>query len=298
MTILGFSSRDASDSAIALLVISSVLWGSSFVSVKIGLAYVNVYDFAFLRLAVASVILFVILILLGKFKPAALRDGSVWILGLLNGTAFSLQYVGLLFTTAAKTALLVDLNVIVVAVLSWRLFRESFGLRKQLAVILGALGAVMITTNDDLSSLGQGELFGDVLVFSAGLVWAFFIVMHKKLLLRSERNVVELSAVVMLVTAVLLSPMAALFGGLNLRAVSIEGWGWVAFIAIGCTVLPYALWILALKAVTATIASVVGMLEIVAAMILSTLLLGEAYSILTIVGAAMILLSILAVAES
>ena len=297
MTILGSSSRDTRDSAIALLVISSVLWGSSFVSVKIGLAYVNVFDFAFLRLAVASVILFVILILLGKFKPVALREGSVWILGLLNGTAFSLQYVGLLFTTAAKTALLVDLNVIVVALLSWRLFQESFGLRKQLAVVLGALGAVMITTNGDLSTLAQGELFGDVLVFSAGLVWAFFIVMHKKLLLRSERNVVELSAVVMLVTAILLSPMAALFGGLNLMAVSIEGWSWVAFIAIGCTVLPYALWIFALKAVTATIASVVGMLEIVAAMILSTLLLGEAYSILTLVGAAMILLSILTVAE-
>lgn len=292
-----FPTRDTRDFPVALLVISSVLWGSSFVSIKIGLAYVNVYDFAFLRLAVASVILFLFLILLGKFKPAALRERAVWTLGLLNGIAFSLQYTGLLYTTAAKTALLVDLNLIVVALLSWRVFQESFGLRKQLAVVLGTLGAVMITTNGNLSTLAQGELFGDVLVFSAGLVWAFFIVLHKKLLLRSERNVIELSAIVMLVTAILLSPMAALFGGLNVTAVSIEGWGWVAFIAIGCTVLPYALWVWALKAVTATIASVVGMLEIVAAMILSTLLLGEAYSIVTIVGAVMILLSILAVAE-
>jgi drug/metabolite transporter (DMT)-like permease len=72
----------------------------------------------------------------------------------------------------------------------------------------------------------------------------------------------------------------------------------VAFTAVMCTVLPYGLWIFALKAVTATIASVVSMLEIVAAMILSMILLGEAYSAVTLVGATMILASIFAVAQS
>lgn len=298
MTILQLAVREGRSSAIGLLVLSSVLWGSSFVSVKIGLAYVNVYDFVFFRLAAAAIILLALLILRGQFKPVALGELSVWILGLLNGVAFSLQYVGLLFTTAAKTALLVDLNVIIVAILSWKMFGESFSLRKQLGVILGALGAVLITTNGDLSSLAQGEFKGDLLVFAAGLVWAFFIVLHKRVLQRRDRNVIEMSAVVMVATALLLSPMAVLLGGLHLEAVSMEGWGWVAFTAIICTVLPYSLWVFALRAVTATIASVVGMLEVVAAMVLSTLLLGETYSTITLIGAVFVLLSILAVAES
>jgi drug/metabolite transporter (DMT)-like permease len=285
-------------SAIALLVLSSVLWGSSFVSVKIGLAYINAYDFAFFRLAAAAIILLVVLILHGQFKLVALRESSVWILGLLNGVAFSLQFVGMLFTTAAKTALLVDLNVIIVAILSWKIFAESFSLRKQLGVILGVLGAVLITTNGDLSSLAQGEFHGDLLVFAAGMVWAFFIVLHKRVLQRRDRNVIEMSAVVMVATAVLLFPIAVVFGGFNLGAVPMQGWGWVAFTAIICTVLPYLLWVLALKAVTATIASVVGMLEVVAAMVLSTLLLGETYSTITLLGAVFVLFSILAVAES
>ena len=83
-----------------------------------------------------------------------------------------------------------------------------------------------------------------------------------------------------------------------MRNISVVGWGWVAFTAIACTVIPYALWISALKAVTATIASVVGLLEIVAAMVLSTVLLGESYSTATLLGAILVLLSILAVAES
>jgi drug/metabolite transporter (DMT)-like permease len=290
--------QEGKEPALVLLIISSVLWGSSFVTVKIGLAYVSAYSFAFLRVAVAALILLPVLGLLGEFRASAVKERTVWLLGLLNAVGFSLQYVGLLYTTAAKTALLVDLNVIVVAILSWKMYRESFGRRKQLGLILGVLGAVLITTNGNPSMLAEGELVGDLLVLSAGLAWAFFIVLHKGVLLRRDRNVLEMSAVVMLATAVLLAPMAILFGGLDLVAVPLVGWEWVAFTAVVCTVLPYGLWVLALKSVTATIASVVGMLEIVAAMILSSFLLGESYNIITLLGAALVLISILAVAES
>lgn len=298
MTNLRQPVREGKESAFVLLIISSALWGSTFVSVKIGLAYLNAYNFAFLRLAVAALILLPALGLHGEFRAPALKERAVWLLGLLNGIAFSLQFVGLLYTTAAKTALLVDLNVIVVALLSWKVFQESFGPRKQIGVILGVLGAVLITTNGNLSTLANGELVGDLLVFSAGLIWAFFIVLHKRVLLRRDRNVIEMSAVVMLATAFLLAPMAIFFGGLNLVAVPLVGWEWVAYTALIGTVLPYGLWVLALKSVTATIASVVGMLEIVAAMILSSLLLKESYSMITLLGAVLIFASILAVAES
>ena len=290
--------EEANNSSLALLILSSVLWGGSFVSVKIGLEYINAYDFAFLRLASAAFVLLAVLGIQRKFELTALKEPSVWALGLLNGVGFTLQFVGLLYTTAAKTALLVDLNVVVIAILSWRAFGESFGVRKKLGVIVGVIGALLITTNGDLSTLAQGELRGDLLVFVAGLVWAVFIVFHKRVQMRRQRNVIEMSATVMLATALSLLPMALLFGGLNLRAIVTQGWEWVAISALVCTVLPYALWVAALKAVTATIASVVGMLEVVCAMVLSTLLLGERYTAVTLLGAILVLGSILAVAES
>ena len=286
------------DFAIALLVVSSILWGGSFVSVKIGLKYVNAYDFAFLRMAIASAILVSALFLRGGMKASALKEVSLWMLGLLNGVAFALQYVGLVFTSAGKAALLVNLNIVIVALLSWRVFRERFGNSKMFGVVLGVTGGALIATNGNLSTLFQGEMFGDLLVFSAGLVWAFFIVLNKWVLTRVEGDSIQVSAVVMLATAVVLMPFAVVFGGLNVGAVPGLGWAWVAFTAIVCTVLPYGLWILALKAVTATMASLVAMLEIVAAMILSGILLGETYSTATVVGAAMVLASILVVAQS
>jgi drug/metabolite transporter (DMT)-like permease len=298
---LTFSGRfrsDGASGAIVLLVVSSVLWGSSFVTIKLGLVYVNAYDFAFLRLALAAAIMVPALALRSGIRLGALKDWSVWILGVLNGLGFSLQYIGLLYTSAGRTALLVNMNVILVALLSGWMFGERIGVGKGLGVALGVVGAALITTNGDLSTLGQGNLLGDVLVFSAGLVWAFFIVVHKRILTQSERNVIELSTVVMLTTAVALLPAAVFLGGLDLVAIPAIGWGWVAFTAIMCTVFPYGLWVVALRAVTATVATVVSVLEIVAAMIFSAILLGEVYRPITILGAIMILLSIFAVARS
>jgi len=293
--------EEGNNSALALLILSSVLWGGSFVSVKIGLEYIDAYDFAFLRLASAALILLLVLGIQRRFELtalSALKEPSIWALGILNGVGFTLQFVGLLYTTAAKTALLVDLNVVAISILSWKAFGESFGGRKKLGVVLGVIGAVLITTNGDLSTLAGGEIRGDILVFVAGLVWAVFIVFHKQVLMRDQRDVIELSTTVMLVTAICLFPAAITLGGLNLHAIGTQGWEWVGISAIVCTVLPYACWVAGLKGVTATIASVIGMLEIVCAMIFSTLLLGENYTTVTLLGAIMILISILAVAES
>jgi drug/metabolite transporter (DMT)-like permease len=289
--------EEGNNSAIALLVITSVLWGSSFVAIKVGLTFVDPYDFAFLRLAVTAGTLLVVLLTRGSFRSNALKEPEVWALGLLSGIGYLFQFLGLEYTTAAKSALLIDLNVIVIAILSWRIFAESFGLRKQLGVILGVVGAVLITTNGDFSSLAQGELKGDFFAFISGLIFALFLVIHKRLQMQRDRNVIEMSSVVTLATTIVLFPAALFLGGLNIRSISVEGWAWVAFTAIVCTVIPYALWISALKAVTATIASVVGLLEIVTAMVLSSVFLGESYATATLLGAILVLISILAVAE-
>jgi len=281
-----------------LLILSSILWGSSFVSIKIGLEYLDPYNFAFLRLASAASILLAIQVARRRFRFGVLKQGSAWLLGLLNCVGFLLQYLGLLFTTAAKTALLVDLNVVIIAILSWRFFQESFGRQKQLGVLLGVLGAVMITTNGDLSSvLTTGQLFGDVLVFSSGMVWALFVVLHKRVFMKKDQDVIELSTVVMIATTLLLFPIAVILGSLPSSNIPIQGWVIVAYSAVACTVLPYAMWVAALKAVTATVAAVVGMLEIVAAMILSSIFLGEAYNTVTLVGALLVLIALFAVAS-
>jgi len=122
--------------------------------------------------------------------------------------------------------------------------------------------------------------------------------MLKRTLIQKEQNTTELSAMVMVATALFLLPASLLLGGLTSSVIPLQGWELIAYTAVAATVLPYVMWIAALKAVAATVTGVVGLLEIVAAMITSSVLLGESYSTITLIGALLILFSLFAVAES
>jgi hypothetical protein len=65
-------------------VLSSLLWGSSFVSIKIGLSYLNAFEFAFLRMGLSVVVLFVVFVPYRKISKALFMEPTVWALGLLG----------------------------------------------------------------------------------------------------------------------------------------------------------------------------------------------------------------------
>jgi drug/metabolite transporter (DMT)-like permease len=105
--------------AVVLTALASLIWGTSFPGVKWGLDYVgNDMLFLWLRFAVATVVTLSIVLWLKRFSFAVLREPVVWLIGGLNSAAFVAQYVGLNYTTASKTALLVDINVVAVAIIS------------------------------------------------------------------------------------------------------------------------------------------------------------------------------------
>jgi drug/metabolite transporter (DMT)-like permease len=153
---------------IVIIAFSGVLWGTSFVAMKVGLGYVDPYSFAFLRLLLAFV--FSVVLLRSGQRPRVdmLRDWRVWALGVLNGGGFILQYVGIALTTATRTAPLTQSNVVVTALVSWRLLGEPMGLTNFIALPLAILGVFLLVTGGDLSTLSGGQAAGDLLVILAG----------------------------------------------------------------------------------------------------------------------------------
>lgn len=129
--------------AISLTVMASLLWGTSFVVNKIGLSYVDAYTFSFLRLLIASIAVIVVAIPMRRVQVSLFKNRTVWALGIFNAAGFILQYVGMTYTTASKSSLLVDSDVIVVALLSWLIFKEHFSNPKKAAVAMGFLGAAL-----------------------------------------------------------------------------------------------------------------------------------------------------------
>jgi len=280
--------------AVFLTVLSGVLWGSSFPAIKIGLRYIDPYMFVFLRFFSAAIFMFIILLFTRKLDIKFVNK-RIWGLGILNGVSYLLQNVGISFTAASKSSLLVNLTAVWVAIISWVLLKERFGKKKLLGIILSIIGVFLITTNLNFSELTQGMLLGDILVLSSGVGWSFFIVYNKKYIDNAE-NSFQFMAWVLFITVIPLIPFIPLSSSVSLN-LPIEAWVAIAYTAIFCWIVPYSLWLKGLKHISSVTSTVVLLTEVVVAIIISYFMLDEVFTLISSAGALLILLAIVLVSS-
>jgi len=279
--------------ALLLTGLAGFLWGTSFPAIKIGLQYMDAYTFAFLRFLVASLIMLPVLLLTKNFNFKFDKKRLILFLGVINGVAYLLQYVGMVFTTASKSSLFINLSAVWVALLSPMMLKEHLGGKKILGVMVSLLGVLLMTTNLNFLSLSQGTIMGDLLVISAGIVWAFFMVYNKPLV-KDNRNLVQSMTWLLLFTLLPLLPPASFSAG-TFVSLPLDAWLAIFYTAIFCWVIPYYLWLKGLRHISAVTSSVVLLTEVIVAVAIATLALGEVLTVISGIGALFIIIAILLV---
>jgi len=278
-------------SGVYLTVVASLIWGTSFPGVKWGLEYAgNDVLFLWLRFVMASAVTLSVVLLMRRMSLSVFREPVIWLIGALNAGAFIGQYVGLNYTTASNAALLIDINVVAVAIVSYFAFRERVGKVKAAGIAAGMVGVALITAESGLS-FRESQLMGDLMVFLAGWGWAFFIVLNKKMLER--RNAVELSSAVIAATTLwLVLPVAYLYGAGADFSIEAAGWAGIVYLGIMCTSVATLLWAMGLEGVSATASATIMLIEVITALAIAAALLGETMGAAAIAGAALILTAI------
>ncbi|MFX0097296.1 MAG: DMT family transporter [Candidatus Hodarchaeota archaeon] len=272
-------------------VLASLIWGSSFIINKVGLDYVDAFNFTFLRFLIASITIMPVAFYLRRIRLSLFRNKVVWLVGGFNAAGYLFQYLGMTYATASKSSLLVNSSVIIVAILSFLIFKEKFSNQKKIGVFSGFLGSALLATGGNLTGLMSGELAGNILVFLAGVFWAFFMVSNKKMV-SEETNLTEMTVCIMVITATVQFPFAFIFGTTNIAAMAWQAWGAIIFTAIFCSTVTYFLWSEGLKGITVTTSAITLLLEVVWAMVLAFFLLGERFTIIGSIGAILIMASI------
>src|SRR5712664_4025206 len=153
-----------------LILLASVLWGTSFPGSKLTVGTVDPLFLTFARMAIGALLGMAVLAALRRLDFRVFREPLVWILGAINAVGFELQNEGILLTTASKTALLVNVNVVIIPVLMVLFFREAMTRLKVAGILIGTFGVVVVATKLDPASLAGGQFVGDILVFVAGVV--------------------------------------------------------------------------------------------------------------------------------
>lgn len=281
-----------------LTLLASLIWGTSFPGAEWGLRYVgNDVLFLWLRFLVASAVTLSIVLLVGRFSFSVMKEPVIWLIGGFNAAGFILQYVGLVYTTASKTALLVDINVVAVAMVSYFAFRERLSKLQVLGVALGSLGVVLVTSDKGLS-FSSSELLGDILAYLAGWSWAFFIVLSKKTLAR--RTAVEISSGAIASCTLFLAPVVAYLAMTDNADLTVGRNGWLAAVYLGvfCTSVATLLWAMGLEGVSATASATIMLVEVVTALVIAFTLLDESLRLTAAVGGACVLAAIYLVSAS
>ncbi|HUL38966.1 MAG TPA: DMT family transporter [Methanomassiliicoccales archaeon] len=276
----------------AFLILSSFLWGTSFVASKIGVGEVDPVLFALLRWLIAAPALVLIAYFFTDFDLSIFKDKILWLVGALNAIGLFLQNEGMTTTTATNAVLLVDINVVFVAILAAIILKEKITRFTIFGLLIGLLGVFIVSTGGDIGRMTDGSLIGNLLVLAAGIVWAFYIV-YQKMALNKHPDVLMMTSSVVVTTLVISLPIALLFT--QSYALSANGLMAAVYVALICTGGAFLLYIAGLRGKGATDSSIILLLEIVFAMLFAYLILGEVPDMLTAVGGALIVAAIVLV---
>ena len=274
---------------VLILVLVSLVWAGSFVVVKIGTRNISPIHIGFLRFLVATPLMFLV-VLLKKEKPRRLnyKDLPAFVILALTGVTllYVFQFTGIKYTTASTSAVLINTNVMFIAILSFLVLRESFTLKKAAGIILGFLGATIIVTNGYLD-IGSSFL-GDVLILLSAFCWAVYSVIGKILLKRY--NPLTLNTYAFALGTIFYIPFVINDFG-SIFFITLEGWLIILYLALFCSVFGYVAWYFVLSHVDASKAAIFLNLIPLFTILLS-LLIGEIVTIFLIAGAACIIYGI------
>jgi len=168
---------------IVVLLILTLIWGANMAVIKIGAMELPPLMMAGLRSLVASLCLFV---WMKKKRIASFPSGNILahgiVTGLLFGVEFGLIYVGLGYTFASRTYILVYSAPFFVAFGAHFLLTGDRLNRWKMAGLFVAFAGIVVLFIKDLGTFSLGALPGDIMALLAGAVWGATTIYIKKYL--------------------------------------------------------------------------------------------------------------------
>lgn len=271
----------------------SVLWGGSFFLIAISVTGLPVLSVVAIRLGVAAIVLWLIVLATGRKLP---RAPGIWaaflVMGILNNAIpFGLIVWGQTSIPSGLASILNATTPLWTVIVSGLLLSdEGFSARKLAGVVLGLGGVAVMIGLDTLAGLGHA-IWAQLAILGAALSYAFANVFGRRFRSMGLDPVVTAAGMVTGSSA-LLVPLALSVDGWP--GAEVPGQVWLAAIVLGVvsTGLAYVLYFRVLARAGATNISLVTFLVPVSAVLLGWLFLAETLGSAHLLGVALIALGL------
>jgi len=267
---------------VAALVMTSLLWGSSFPVIKVVIAEMSEYTYTWLRsfIAVAGLTPYLIYYLRkhGSLSKEAVKGGLL--AGITYAIGLWLQGWGTRYTTASNSAFITGLSVVFVH-LYVGLIKRSYSPYLGLSLALSVAGLYMITAPS------TGFNIGDLLVLLGSIMWAAQVILVSRYC-RGDPIIFTLFE--MLPATFFIIPDLIVGSPGPFRA---DLMALITYLALVCSNGAFTLQVLGQRYVSAAVAAVIFLLEPVFAAILAYLLISELMTASQVIGALLIMTAML-----
>lgn len=267
-----------------MLLVTAFVWGSGFVVTAIALEHLTPFQVMAGRFLLGTIILSILF----GYKFKSLTKSVIWkgiILGIFLYTGFVLQTYGLEYTTPSKNAFLTAINVIIVPLIGFLIYKKQIDRHELIGAFLTVIGIGFLSLQDSFTIN-----LGDFLTILCAFAFAFDIY-YTNVFVQKE-DAIALT-IIQFMTTMLLSFLGMLIVGEIPNSINKEAIYSIIYLGVFSTTLAYAFQNIGHKYTSATRAAIILSLEAFFGTLLSVLILKEILTTRMIIGAVLIMAAIL-----
>lgn len=266
------------------LLITALIWGSSFPIGKVAISYYSPIFLTMSRYLLGGIILGIVLNKkLLKITKKQLAGGAVC--GTIFYFAYLTQIIGLRYTEPSKQSFLAALYVIIVPFLFWIIYKKRPDAYNFVAAILTLVGIYMLT-----ASGAGGFNKGDMITIFSSFLYAMHIAVIGYLVKKMDPIILTflqtiIAGLIGLVVSLATEPLPTEF--------PVAGVLSILYLTVFCTIISYGLQITCQKYVPEMKTSIILCLESVFGTLLSVIFLNDPFTMIMFVGCIVIFIAIL-----
>ena len=266
---------------VLMLLLTAIVWGSSFVAQSIGMEKIQAFTFTAIRTLLGAIVLLPIICIRGSIQKTEIFSKKTLTYGVILGVIFSFaqnfQQFAFYYSTAGKIAFITAFYMFFVPVFGLFL-KKRIPWITWLCVIAGLVGLYFLCINSsDLSAINKGDILA--------LICAVFYAVHILVIERFAPEVdgIQLSCVQFAVGGVISLILMFIFETPQMPNIIAAGPS-LAYSGIMSCGLAYTFQIIGQKYTEATVASLLMCMESVFAVLTAAIVLHEMLSGREIVG--------------
>jgi len=281
------------------LSLAMIIVGSSVVVGKLLIMEFPVFLASGLRFAIASVIIWPIILIKEKGFPQIIRkDWFVFsIMAFCGQFIFTvLMLIGLKYTQAMEAGMITSTTPAFMAGVSFLMLKERLDVRQIAGIVFATLGVLVVNglflPHSSENDINGENILGNILICGAVMGEAFFLLLAKKI--TSSVSDLCTTGILCLLGVVMFLPFS-IYESINFHfeKVSIYDWLYMLYFGAVYTVVAYIFWFRGVKKVNGSTASVFTALIPMSATILSVICLNEKLTLSHAIGFILITASII-----